>query len=63
MAVNLMHMTERLQQIRVALAYTVEEACGAISLTKNQLAHRIAQLEAAGTVPEMLTQILAKAGK
>jgi hypothetical protein len=55
-------MTERLQQIRVALANTVEEACGAINLTKNQFAYRTATFEAAGTVPEMLPQIQTKAG-
>lgn len=37
------------------------EATAGISLAKNQLAYRAATLEAAGTVPEMLTQILAKA--
>lgn len=62
MAVNLVHMTERLLKIRVALANTVEEACSANSLTKNQLAYRIYTLEAAGTVLEALPQILAKAG-
>lgn len=34
MAVNLVHMTKRLQQIRVALANTVEEACGAMIQAK-----------------------------
>lgn len=62
MAVNLVHMTELLQKIRVALANTVEEACWAINLTKNQLAYRTVTFEAAGTVPEMLPQIQAKAG-
>ena len=37
------------------------EAAAGISLAKNQLAYRTATLEAAGMVPEMLTQILAKA--
>ncbi len=37
------------------------EATAGITLVKNQLAYRTATLEAAGTVPEMLTQILAKA--
>lgn len=37
------------------------EAAAGISLAKNQLAYRTATLEAAGTVPEMLTQILDKA--
>ncbi len=63
MAVNLVNMTERLQKIRVALANTVEEACWAISLTKNQLAYRTVTFEAGGTVPEMLPQIQAKAGE
>lgn len=62
MAVNLVHMTERLQQIRVALANTDEEACGAISLTKVQLAYRTATFEAAGAVPDILPKIQAKAG-
>lgn len=63
MAVNLVHMTEHLQQIRVALANTSEEACWAISLTKNRLAYRTVTFEAAGTVPEMLPKIQAKAGE
>lgn len=62
MTVNLVHMTERLQKIRIALTNTVEEACWAISLTKNQLAYLTATLEAAGTVPEVLPQIQDKAG-
>lgn len=37
------------------------EAAAGISLAKNQFAYRTATLEAAGTVPEMFTQILAKA--
>jgi predicted ATP-dependent endonuclease of OLD family len=37
------------------------EAAAGISLAKNQLAYRTATLKAAGTVPEMLMQILAKA--
>ncbi|MDO3560266.1 ATP-dependent nuclease [Ralstonia pseudosolanacearum] len=36
------------------------EAAAGISLAKNQLAYRTATLKAEGTVPEMLTQILAK---
>ena len=37
------------------------EATAGISLGKNQLAYRTATLEAAGSVPEMHTQILVKA--
>lgn len=37
------------------------EAASGISLSKNQLAYRTATLEAAGTVPSMLTEILMKA--
>jgi predicted ATP-dependent endonuclease of OLD family len=37
------------------------EASAGISLAKNQLAYRSATLKAAGTVPEMLNQILTKA--
>jgi len=37
------------------------ETTAGISLAKNQLAYRTATLEAEGTVPEMLVQILAKA--
>lgn len=37
------------------------EAAAGISLSKNQLAYRTATLEAAGTVPSMLTDILTKA--
>ncbi len=37
------------------------EAASGISLSKNQLAYRTATLEAAGTVPPMLTEILMKA--
>lgn len=37
------------------------EAAAGISLAKNQLAYRMATLKAKGVVPEMLTQILAKA--
>ncbi len=61
MAVNLVHMAERLQKIRVALANTVEEACWANSLTKNQRTYRISTLDVAGTVPEMLPRTQAKA--
>lgn len=43
----------------IASRESVEAAAG-ISLAKNQLAYRTATLEAAGTVPQMLTQILAK---
>lgn len=38
------------------------EAAAGISLAKNQLAYRTATLRAEGVVPEMLLQILAKAG-
>jgi putative ATP-dependent endonuclease of OLD family len=38
------------------------EAAAGISLAKNQLAYRTATLDAEGVVPEMLMQILAKAG-
>lgn len=38
------------------------EAAAGISLAKNQLAYRTATLKAEGVVPEMLLQILAKAG-
>jgi predicted ATP-dependent endonuclease of OLD family len=38
------------------------EAAAGIQLAKNQYAYRTATLEAKGTVPEMLKQILAKAG-
>lgn len=38
---------------------TVEQTSG-VTLSKNQLAYRTATLEAEGTIPEMLTQILAK---
>jgi len=37
------------------------EAAAGITLAKNQLAYRTATLEAAGTVPKMLMQVLAKA--
>ncbi|MFC5742910.1 ATP-dependent endonuclease [Dyella tabacisoli] len=37
------------------------EAAAGISLAKNQLAYRTATLEASGTIPEMLSQILRKA--
>ncbi len=36
-------------------------AAAGVTLAKNQLAYRTATLEAKGTVPEMLTQILEKA--
>lgn len=45
----------------VAACDDVEAAVG-ISLAKNQLAYRTATLKAEGAVPEMLLQILAKAG-
>lgn len=44
----------------IAACNNVESAAG-ISLAKNQLAYRTATLLATGTVPDMLTQILAKA--
>ena len=42
-------------------ACTEIEAAAGISLAKNQLAYRTATLKAAGAVPEMLQNILAKA--
>jgi putative ATP-dependent endonuclease of OLD family len=45
----------------VASCAAVEAAAG-VKLRKNQLAYRTATLEAAGTVPEMLHQILKRAG-
>jgi predicted ATP-dependent endonuclease of OLD family len=41
---------------------TAIEAAAGISLAKNQYAYRTATLEAQGSVPEMLAQVLAKAG-
>lgn len=49
-----------LKDVTITACNNVESAAG-ISLAKNQLAYRTAALEAAGTVPEMLTQILATA--
>lgn len=43
-------------------SYAEVEATAGISLAKNQYAYRTATLEAKGAVPEMLNQILAKAG-
>lgn len=43
----------------VASCQTVEQTSG-VTLSKNQLAYRTATLEAEGTIPEMLTQILVK---
>ncbi len=47
MAVNLVHMTARLQQIRVALAYTVDDACEATGLD----VHRLLSIEAGEAMP------------
>lgn len=44
-----------------ATACEAVEAAAGISLSKNQLAYRTATLEAAGTVPSMLNEILTKA--
>lgn len=43
-------------------AYAAIETAAGIKLLKNQYAYRTATREATGTVPEMLNQILAKAG-
>lgn len=47
MAVNLVRMTKRLQQIRVALAYTVEEAGKATGLD----VHRLLSIESGDATP------------
>lgn len=44
-------------------SYAAIEAAAGIQLAKNQYAYRTATREATGTVPEMLKQILAKAGQ
>jgi putative ATP-dependent endonuclease of OLD family len=43
----------------IAACKAIERASG-VTLLKNQLAYRAATLEAGGTIPEMLTQILTK---
>lgn len=47
MTINLKLITRRLQQIRVALAYSVTEACGATGLDE----HRLRSIEAGESVP------------
>jgi hypothetical protein len=44
-----------------ATSYAAIEAAAGIELSKNQYAYRAATIEAEGTVPEMLEEILTKA--
>lgn len=53
------HLSEKWPEWVVAC--TEIEAAAGINLAKNQLAYRMATLKAAGAVPEMLREILAKA--